>query len=145
MSYATNKNATRQYEILKKYTAGIKLLGFEVKAVRTGKAQITGAHISIKDNQEAFLLNAHISPYQPLNTPAGYDPARARKLLLQKKEIRDIQHQLASKGLTVIPLTVYNKNNNIKVEIALVKGKRKYDHRQKIRAKDTRREIGRHI
>ena len=144
MPYAANKNATRQYEILKKYTAGIQLLGFEVKAVRTGKAQITGAHITIQDN-EVFLLNAHIAPYQPFNTPASYDPSRKRKLLLQKSEIRDIQHNLASKGLTVIPLTVYNKHSNIKVEIALVKGKKKYDHRQKIRTKDTRREIGRNI
>ena len=144
MSYAANKNATRQYDILKKYTAGIQLLGFEVKAVRTGKAQITGAHITIQDN-EVFLLNAHIAPYQPLNTPAGYNPSRKRKLLLQKKEIRDIQQNLASKGLTVIPLTVYNKGANIKVEIALVKGKKKYDHRQKIRAKDTSREIGKRI
>ena len=144
MSYAVNKNATRQYEILKKYTAGIQLLGFGVKAIRTGKAQIVGAHIAIQDN-EIFLLNANIAPYQPFNTPSNYDPTRRRKLLLQKKEIHDIQQNLASKGLTVIPLTVYNKGSNIKVEIALVKGKKKYDHRQKIRTKDTRCEIGRHI
>ena len=115
-----------------------------MKAIRTGKAQIVGAHIAIQDN-EIFLLNANIAPYQPFNTPSNYDPTRRRKLLLQKKEIHDIQQNLASKGLTVIPLTVYNKGSNIKVEIALVKGKKKYDHRQKIRTKDTRCEIGRHI
>ena len=142
MSYATNKDAHRNYEILKKYTAGVLLRGFEVKSIRAGHINISGSHITINEHNQVFLLSAHIAPYQPNNTPDSYDPSHQRKLLLTKKEIRTIKQDTTHKGLTLIPLKVYNSNNNIKVEIALVRGKKKYDKRHKIRLQDTVREIG---
>lgn len=142
--YVKNKTALLSYEVVETYTAGIQLLGLEVKSIKTGKAQITGSYITIK-NDEAFLLGSHIAPYQPENTPASYSPARERKLLLNKKEIRQISQIIAQKKLTIIPLKLYNRNNKIKAEIAIVKGKQKGDKRQKIRKKDTRKEIGHHI
>src|SRR3989344_5027710 len=114
--YAENRKARFDYEIIKKYEAGIELLGVEVKSVRGGRMSLEGAFVIIRGD-EVFLINANIPPYQPQNAPKDYDPLRNRKLLLTKKEIAE----LAGKGrinLTIVPISVYNKNRKIKVEIA---------------------------
>jgi len=139
-----NKKAGLKYEILEKLEAGIKLLGFEVKAIKNKKGSLEGSHITIRGD-EAILLNANIPPYQPNNTPEDYEPERNRRLLLNKKEINHLTNSESQKGLTIIPISMYSKGGKIKVEIAVVKGKKKYDHRETLKKKDTQREIDREI
>ena len=138
----TNKKAYFDYEILEKFEAGIALLGMEVKSLKMNKANIVGAYVVIK-HHEAFLLNASISPYQPQNTSPDYDPQRTRKLLLQTKEIDYLSGKIKQQGLTLIPLKVYNKNGLIKVEIALVKGKKKFDKREVVKKREIKKRIER--
>ncbi len=137
-----NKKARFDYELLKKFEAGVKLFGHEVKAVRTGKASLTGSHIVVRDN-EAYLVNANIGHYQEANTPNDYDQNRTRKLLLHKKEIAELEKAENTKGLTVIPLAWYNRNKRLKLEIAIAKGKKAYDKREALKERDAKRKIHR--
>jgi SsrA-binding protein len=105
---------------------------------------LEGAFIIIRGG-EAFLINANIPPFQPKNAPKDYDPLRNRKLLLTKKEIAELAGSEKNKSLTIVPISVYNKNRKIKVEIALVKGKKKFDKRETLKKRDTDREIRREI
>lgn len=143
-SYAENRKARFNYEFLEKYEAGIELLGTEVKSVRSGQMSLEGAFVIIRGG-EAFLINANIPPYQVKNTPKDYDPLRNRKLLLTKKEITELAGSEKNKSLTIVPISVYNKGRKIKVEIALVKGKKKFDKRETLKKRDTDREIRREI
>jgi len=142
MSIAKNKKAYFDYEILEKFEAGIVLQGFEVKSVKLGHISLKGAYVTIKD-EEAYLINTHISPYQPSNMRIEYDPTRSRKLLLKKSEIVSLMGKAKSQGLTILPLSVYNKKGKIKIELGLGRGKKKYEKREKIKRKDTEREVGR--
>jgi len=141
-NYAENRKAKFDYEILEKYEAGIELLGSEVKSVRGGQMSLDGAFVIIRGG-EAFLINANIPPYQVKNTSADYDPLRNRKLLLTKKEIGELADSGKNKSLTIVPISVYNKNRKIKVNIALAKGKKKFDKRESIKKRDTEREVRR--
>jgi len=143
-SYAENRKARFNYEFLEKYETGIELLGTEVKSIRGGQMSLEGAFIIIRGG-EAFLINANIPPFQPKNAPKDYDPLRNRKLLLTKKEIAELAGSEKNKSLTIVPISVYNKNRKIKVEIALVKGKKKFDKRETLKKRDTDREIRREI
>jgi SsrA-binding protein len=140
--YAENRKARFDYEILEKYEAGIELLGTEVKSVRGGKMSLEGSFAIVRGG-ECFLINANIPPYQPKNAPTDYDPLRNRKLLLTKKENTALSGSEKNKSLTIVPISVYNKNRKIKVEIALVKGKKKYDKRETIKKRETNREMRR--
>lgn len=140
--YAENKRVYSEFEILKTYQAGISLKGFEVKAIKNGKISIRGSFGKIKDN-EFFLIGAIISPYQAKNTPKDYDPQRTRKLLLQKKEIRELIGKIKERGLTLIPLKVYDKNGKIKIEIALAKALKKFEKKEIIRKKEEKRKLER--
>jgi len=142
MTLIQNKKAYFDYEILEKTEAGIELLGFEVKSLKKGQGSLEGSHITIRGN-EAFIINMQIPPYQPANTPKDYDPLRNRRLLLTKKEISSLLEEEKQKGLTIIPLSVYNKGRKLKLEIAVVRGKKKYDKRETIKKRDTDREIRR--
>jgi len=141
-SYAENRKARFNYEILEKYEAGIELLGTEVKSVRGGRMSLEGAFVIIRGG-EAFLINADIPPYQVKNAPKDYDTLRNRKLLMTKKEIAELAGNEKNKSLTIVPISVYNKNRKIKVEIALVKSKKKFDKRENIKKRETEREIRR--
>jgi len=142
--YTENRKARFNYEFLEKYETGIELLGTEVKSVRGGQMSLEGAFVIIRGG-EAFLINANIPPYQPKNAAKDYDPLRNRKLLLTKKEITELAGSDKNKSLTIVPISVYNKNRKIKVEIALVKGKKKFDKRETLKKRDTDREIRREI
>ena len=144
MIYIKNKKAGLKYEILEKFEAGIKLLGFEVKAIKSNKGSLLGSHITVRGG-EVILLNANIPPYQPANTPKDYNPERNRTLLLSKKEISRLANLESQKGLTIIPLSVYSKGQKIKVEIAIVRGKKKYDHRETLKRKTAQRDIDREM
>ena len=141
-SYAENRKARFNYEILEKYEVGIELLGVEVKSVRGGQMSLEGAFVIVRGG-EVYLINANIPPYQVKNTPKDYDPLRNRKLLLTKKEIAELAGNEKNKSLTIVPISVYNKGRKIKVEIALVKGKKKFDKRETLKKRDTDREIRR--
>ncbi len=139
---AVNKFAGHSYEILETFEAGMVLLGQEVKSIRTGRVGLRGAYVVFKE-EEAFLIGANIPPYQPNNTPVDYSPDRSRKLLLQKKEIKYLLGKSRQKGLTMVPLKLYSKAGKIKLEFALVKGLREIDKREKIKKRETEREIRR--
>ena len=139
---SVNRHATFDYEILDTYEAGIELLGFEVKSVKNGHINLTGSFAVIRDGQ-CWLLNTTISPHQPKNAPANYDPDRTRRLLLHKSEIKELIGKSAQKGLTIVPLKVYNKNNRIKVLLGLGRHKQKRDKRETIKKRDTEREVRR--
>jgi len=140
--YAENRKARFNYEILEKYEAGIELLGTEVKSVRGGQMSLEGAFVIVRGG-EVYLINTNIPPYQIKNAPKDYDPLRNRRLLLTKKEIAELAGSEKNKSLTIVPISVYNKNRKIKVEIALVKGKKKFDKRDVIKKRDTDRELRR--
>lgn len=139
---AVNRRATFDYEILESHEAGIQLFGFEVKAIRAGRANLAGSFVVVK-NSTAVLLNADIPPYQVKNTPPDYDALRSRKLLLHKSEIRALIGQSAQRGLTLVPLRIYSKGQRIKLEFGLARHKKKYDKREKIREREDKRKIGR--
>jgi SsrA-binding protein len=139
-----NRKATFNYEILEKFDAGVELLGFEVKALRQKHGTLDGAYAIVRGG-ETFLVNAFIPPYQPKNTPKDYDPRRARRLLLTKKEIAELARAEGRKGLTIVPLSVYHKGRKIKVEIAIARGKKKYDKRETLKRREAEREMRREI
>lgn len=140
--YARNKKVLFEYEILERWEAGLSLRGFEVKAIRGGLASLQGAYVLIRGN-EAFLTGATIPAYQKANAPADYDPTQTRRLLLHGEEIRLLQGKTAQKGLTLAPIRLYNKHGKIKLEFALVRGKKKYDKRESIKKRDVERELSR--
>lgn len=138
--FSDNKKAYFNYEILEKWEAGIVLLGQEVKSIKSGRINLAGSYVVLRDD-EVFLVGCHIPPYQPKNTPADYDSERARKLLLKKKEIDYLIGKTKQKGLTLIPLRVYAKNATIKLEFGTARGKKKFDKRETIRKRETDREM----
>ncbi len=143
MIISTNKRAYFDYEILETYEAGVELLGQEVKSIKNGRINLTGAYVIIRGN-EPWLLNADIPPYQS-NARDNYDSKRTRRLLLKKKEIKNLQYRIEEKGLTLLPLKVYTKGRKglIKAEIGLAKSRKKFDKRELIKKRETEREIAR--
>lgn len=138
---ATNRKARFEYFLLEDFEAGISLKGSEIKSIRAGQISIAEAYIQINENQ-AWLINAHVAPYDPASRE-NHDPKRKRQLLLHKKEIWQIWQAIRSKGLTVIPTEIYLKDGRAKVNISLAKGKKLYDKRQEIAKKDYQRELER--
>ncbi len=136
-----NRKARHDFEILETFEAGIVLLGPEVKSIKQGRVSLKDSYVEIK-NGEAWIKRLHVSPYDK-NTILKIDPERKRKLLLHKYEIKRLIGKVKERGLTVIPLKIYLKNNLVKVEIALVKGKRKYEKREELKKKAIEREIER--
>ncbi|MEY2665188.1 MAG: hypothetical protein RLZZ480_293 [Candidatus Parcubacteria bacterium] len=141
-TYLSHKKAHFDYEVLNTYEAGIVLLGHEVKSVRANRGKLEGGFVIIRGG-EAFLVGANINPYQPNNQLKKYDAERARKLLLKKKELAEIERQTETQGLTAIPLKLYSNGRNIKLELAIVKGKKKHDKRESIKERDVKRDINR--
>ena len=135
-----NKKAYFNYQILEKFEAGISLIGQEVKSIKTRGVSLTGSYVVLKDN-EVFWIGINIPPYQPKNAPKDYEPARTRKLLLKKSEIKYLIGKTRQKGLTLVPLRVYTKNGKIKLEFGIAKGKKKADKRELIKKRDVEREI----
>lgn len=134
-----NRRATFDYTILDRFEAGIHLTGPEVKSLRGGHAKLDAAFVKIMGT-EAYLVNAHISPY-PFARTETYDPKRSRKLLLHKKELISLKTKLESANLTLVPLFWYNKGPLIKLEIGLARGKKQYEKREAKRRADLEREL----
>ena len=140
---ATNRKAKHDYFLLDMYEAGLVLKGSEIKSIRAGHISLKEAYVRT-DGFEAWLVGAHIAPYDPASRD-NHDPTRDRKLLLHRREIDKLWDEVRKKGVTIVPLRVYLKNGRAKIEIALAKGKRNYDKRQAIRKRDADREIDRAI
>lgn len=138
-----NKKARLEYEFIETYSAGLSLHGFEVKALRTGKASLVGSHVVVRGG-EAYLIGATVSPYQEKNTPQSYDPERSRTLLLTKKEIVELASYEGQRGLTIIPVMVYN-GRRLKLQIAVARKKKKYDKRATMKERDAKRSIRRSL
>ncbi|EMP55332.1 SsrA-binding protein [Marinobacter santoriniensis NKSG1] len=136
---ALNKKAKHEYHIEERFEAGLSLLGWEVKSLRAGKAQLVDAYVLLK-NGEAWLLGAHITPLSTASTHVIADPTRTRKLLLHKKEIAKILGKVNQAGSTCIPLALYWKKNKVKCEIALAKGKKQFDKRATEKERDWNRQ-----
>jgi SsrA-binding protein len=144
MSLVEHKKARLNYEILEEYEAGLELVGPEVKSLRAKDGKLEGAHVIIRGG-EAYLVGAHIPPYQPSNAPKDYDPDRTRRLLLTKKELGALAEYEGQKGLTIVPLRVYNKGKNLKLAIGVARGRKNYDKRAVLKERDTKREIQRSL
>ncbi|MCI9093711.1 MAG: SsrA-binding protein SmpB [Coprobacillus sp.] len=136
-----NKKAFHDYFILETYEAGIELKGTEIKSVRKGSTNLKDAFIRIK-NDEAYIENMHIAPYEQGNR-FNHEPLRTRKLLLHKKQIKKLQKEVKENGLTIVPTKLYFDTSKLKVEIALARGKKLYDKRQDLKAKDAKRDVER--
>ncbi len=137
-----NKRATFDYEILETFEAGIELAGFEVKAIRAGRLNLQGSYVIVRGN-EAYLINADLPPYQPMNTPEGYDSKRNRRLLLSRDEIKTLSGRVKESKLTIIPINCYTKGRFIKLKIGLGRPKNKRDKRETIKKRDVERNIRR--
>lgn len=138
---ATNRRANFEYFLLERFEAGIALQGSEIKSLRKGQVSLAEAYIRV-DGREAWLVNAHIAPYDPASY-TNHDPKRPRRLLLHKREIRQLWNAVRQKGVTIVPVRVYIKDSLAKVEIAIAKGKKLYDKRSEIARRDVERELER--
>ncbi len=138
-----NRKARHEYHILETYEAGLALTGTEVKSLRAGKANLQDSYARV-ENAELMLYNMHISPYEQGNR-FNHEPKRTRRLLMHKQEIMRLLGNTREKGLALIPLKVYFKNGLAKVELALAKGKKLYDRREDLAARDAKREMERAV
>ncbi len=138
---AQNRKARYDYFIEDELEAGLVLKGTEVKSLRLGKANLKDAYARVKDG-EVYVYQMHIGPY-PFAYYDNHDPLRPRKLLLHKREIKRLYSKVNEKGFTLVPLKIYFKDGKVKIALALVRGKRKYDKREAIRRRDEKREMDR--
>ena len=133
---ATNKHAFHNYQVLDEYEAGIILSGSEVKSVKSGQINLKGSYATMQEN-ELWLINCHISPYQLSSSQRDYDPEQKRKLLLHKKELDGLIGKLKTKGLTLMPVSVYTKGGLIKIKIGVCRGKKAHDKREIIKKRES--------
>ena len=140
MAYITNRNIQRHYEILETLRAGLSLLGTEVKSIRTGKGSLTGAKILVRGD-EAFLVGATIPAYQPKNILIAYEDDRPRRLLLNKQEIKKLYTYSEKKRLTLLPLTIYNCNRKLKLDVGIGNKKNARDKREEIKKRESERSM----
>ncbi len=142
-----NRKARFDYTVIETLEVGIELRGFEVKSVKAGRMNLAGSYAVPKTtprgSTELCLLNADIPPYQPNNTPDGYDPARSRRLLITRAEVARLLGKLKSERLTIVPLKVYSAHGLVKVELALARPKQKSDKREAIKKREAKRDIER--
>lgn len=138
---ASNRRARREYEILDSLEAGIALRGPEVKSLREGRASLSDAYAIVRGG-EVILRNLHISPYTQAG-PENSDPTRDRRLLLHRHEINRLRSKVAERGFTLVPLSLYWKGGRAKVDLAVVRGKRRHDKRETIRRREQDRELRR--
>ncbi len=139
-----NRKAHFNYEYIEKFDAGIELFGYEVKSIRSKLGSLEGSYVIVRGN-EAFLVGSYIPAFQPKNAPKGFEERRNRKLLLTKKEIHTLAENETKKGLTIVPISMYNKGRKIKISIAISRGKKKFDKRETIKKRETERDMQREM
>jgi SsrA-binding protein len=142
---ALNKRASYDYEFLEKFTAGLVLTGAEVKSVKNGSANLKGSFVVFRGrggkSPEAYLINAYIGAYRYSAYKESYVPERARKLLLKRREISHLIGKQQEKGLTLVPIKLYTERSLVKLEFAIARGKKQYDKRQSIKARDLKKQL----
>jgi SsrA-binding protein len=138
---ATNRKAGFEYFLFERFEAGLALKGSEIKSIRAGQISLAESYIRVDENQ-AWLIEAHVAPYIQANR-FNHDPKRPRRLLLHRKEIREMWDAVRQKGVTIVPVRVYLKNGRAKIEIAIAKGKKLHDKREAIARRDAEREMDR--
>lgn len=142
---ANNRKAHFEYFLLEHFEAGIALQGSEIKSIRAGQMSLQEAYVRIDEpGREAWLMDAHIAPYDPASR-FNHEPLRPRRLLLHKGEIREMWDAVRQKGVTIVPVRVYLKEGRAKLDLAIAKGKKQYDKRQEIAKRDAEREMARVI
>jgi SsrA-binding protein len=139
-----HKRAHYDYELLDQFEAGVQLFGTEVKSLRANRGKLEGAHVTVRGG-EAFMIGAEIPAFQSGNAPGGYEPSRNRRLLLTKKEIETLARAEEQAGLTIVPLSMYNKGRTIKLRLAIARGKKKGDKRETIKKREALRDIARAV
>jgi SsrA-binding protein len=139
---ATNRKANFEYFLLEHFEAGISLRGSEIKSLRAGQASLAEAFVSVEEDLQPWLVNAHIAPYDAANR-FNHDPRRPRRLLLHKRQIRELFDAVRQKGMTIIPVRIYLKDGRAKLDLAIAKGKKLYDKRASIADRDAQREMER--
>lgn len=139
---AQNRKARHDFEVLDTYECGIVLQGSEVKSLREGKVQLRDAYARVEDN-EVWMLGVHVSPYAFASGFGGHDPERRRKLLLHRRQITELAERTQKETLTLVPLSIYFVDGRAKVELALARGRKSYDKRQAIAARDSARDLER--
>ena len=137
---ATNRKASFEYFLMEKFEAGLVLQGSEIKSIRAGQISIQESYVDIPNENEAWLIEAHIAPYEQAGIYFNHEPKRKRRLLLHKKQIRELWNNIRIKGNTIVPTRVYLKDGRAKIEIALAKGKKAYDKRATIAKRDEARD-----
>jgi SsrA-binding protein len=137
---ATNRKASFEYFLMEKFEAGLVLQGSEIKSIRAGQISIQESYVDVPNENEVWLLEAHIAPYEQAGTHFNHEPRRKRRLLLHKKQIRELWNNIRIKGNTVVPTRVYLKDGRAKIEVALAKGKKAYDKRATIAKRDEARD-----
>ena len=142
--YSENRKASYDYNIIETFEAGLVLQGQEVKSIRNGQINLMGSYI-VFTHGEPHLVGSKVPPYQPKNSPKDYNPERARKLLLNKKEINYLLGRSKEKGFSLIPLKIFPKSGRIKIAFGLAKGKKKFDKKEKIKKKDIERDTRREL
>ncbi len=140
---SVNRQARHEYEVLQSLEAGIVLTGTEIKSIRAGHVNLRGAFARLRDG-EIWLEGMHVSPYEQ-GTYMNHEPLRPRKLLLHRRQVRQLQEQVAVKGMTLIPLRLYLKGSLAKIELGVCRGKKLYDKREDIAKRDAEREIARAV
>jgi SsrA-binding protein len=138
---ARNRKASHDFFLLEKYEAGLVLQGSEIKSIRASQVSLKEAYVRT-DGRQAWLVNAHIAPYDPASSQ-GHNPLRERKLLLHAKQIEELWEETSRKGNTIVPLQIYLKGGRAKLEIAVARGKKKWDKREDIAKRDAEREMAR--
>jgi SsrA-binding protein len=138
---ANNRKAHFEYFLLDRFEAGVALVGTEIKSIRAGQISLAESYVEVSAN-EAWLVNAHIAPYEAASRN-NHDPKRRRRLLLHKREIRELFDTVRQKGVTIVPVQAYLKDGRVKLEIAVAKGKKLYDKREVMAKRDAEREIKR--
>jgi len=141
---ANNRKASFEYFLIEKFEAGLVLQGSEIKSIRAGQISIQESYIDIQDGKQAWLLEAHIAPYEQANR-FNHEPRRKRRLLLHKKQILELWNNVRIKGMTIVPIRVYLKGGRAKIEIALAKGKKAHDKRATIAKRDAERSAEREM
>jgi SsrA-binding protein len=137
---ANNRKASFEYTLLEKFEAGLVLHGSEIKSVRAGQVSIQEAYVDVENGQNAWLIESHIAPYEQAGKFFNHEPKRKRRLLLHKKQIRELWNNVRIKGMTIVPIKIYLKDGRAKIEIALAKGKKAYDKRATIAKRDEARD-----
>jgi SsrA-binding protein len=140
---ANNRKAGFEYFLMERFEAGLALQGSEIKSIRAGQMSLAEAYVTV-DGKNAWLINSHIAPYDPASR-YNHDPIRPRRLLLHRREIKELWESMRQKGMTIVPVRVYLKGGRAKLEIATAKGKKMYDKRAEMAKQDSQREIERDL